>query len=83
MLVADGFEDAFIGVTISQPSRNELAVYSFEKCIDVLMKRDGMSDEEAIEFFLFNVSGAYMGEDTPIFIEHGEYRELQDNIAAE
>jgi len=34
------------------------------------MNRDGMSYEEAIEYFDFNVTGAYVGEHTPMFIYH-------------
>ena len=33
------------------------------------MERDGMSDEEAVEYFEFNVTGAWVGENTPIFFE--------------
>jgi hypothetical protein len=33
------------------------------------MDRDGMDDIEAIEYFDFNVSGAWVGENTPIFLE--------------
>lgn len=29
--------------------------------------KDGMSHEEAIEFFYFNVIGAWIGEGTPCF----------------
>jgi hypothetical protein len=32
------------------------------------MQRDGMTHEEAIEFFDFNIAGAYVGEYTPIYM---------------
>jgi hypothetical protein len=64
-LLADGFNDAIIGISQCE---NPKAVYSIKKCIDKLIERDGMSKDEAIEFFSFNVSGSYMGEKTPIFI---------------
>ena len=56
-LLANGFEEAFIGVSrrCGQP---ELATYSVSKCLAILMERDGMSYEDAVEFFEFNVSGA-------------------------
>jgi hypothetical protein len=64
-LCADGFDDALIGhVTIFNKT---LALYDSEKCIKVLMKRDGMTREEAEEFFSYNVTGSYMGEGTPAF----------------
>jgi len=67
MLLADGFDDAIIGYAqrCGQPA---LAVYDRERCIDVLMKRDGMTHEEAEEFFEFNVVGAWVGDRTPLFL---------------
>ena len=32
------------------------------------MKRDKMTEEEAVEFFQHNVVGSYVGEKTPIFV---------------
>lgn len=51
-LSADGFDDALIGVS------GEKFVYSRVKCIEILMDRDGMSYEEASEYFDFNVEGS-------------------------
>lgn len=68
ILLADGFEDAFVGLSVFQPARPVCAVYDYDKCIDILNKRDKMSIEEAVEYFDFNVSGAWVGEQTPIFI---------------
>lgn len=67
-LFADGFEDALVGVCrrFGQPT---LAAYDRTKCIDILVKRDGMSEEEAEEFFEFNVIGAWMGDSTPVFLD--------------
>lgn len=66
-LLADGFETAFLGVThrCGQPS---LATYSVSKCLSVLMERDGMSYEDAVEFFEFNVAGAWCGPMTPCWV---------------
>ena len=60
-LLADGFDDAIIGVY------DDKVVYSITKCIEVLMK--DMTEEEAVEYFDFNVIGVYVGEQTPIFVE--------------
>jgi hypothetical protein len=65
-LHADGFEDAFIGYGIQ--FNRAIAVYDSEKCIQILIDRDGMSREEAIEYMDMNVTGAYVGEYTPIFL---------------
>lgn len=64
-LLADGFENALIGY--SQQFNKTVALYDYEKCIKILMERDGMSWEEAVEFFEFNVQGASMGDRTPAF----------------
>jgi len=66
VLLADGLEDAFIGVSCGfGPNK---ALYDWEKCVKVFMERDGMSYEEAVEWMDFNVTGAYVGEQTPEFI---------------
>ena len=67
-LTADGFDDAILGVG-SRVGQSSIVVYSRPKCIKILMDRDGMSHEDAEEFFNFNVSGAWMGDKTPLFIE--------------
>lgn len=72
-LYADGFEDAIIGV--GRQFNTDVVVYDEEKCIQILMERDGMTDEEAEEFFEFNVVGAYVGEHTPIFVRVGSHLE--------
>ena len=68
LLLADGFEAALIG-TGERCGQPTIAVYDREKCIEVLEKRDGMTQEEANEFFEFNVGGAWVGEQTPIFVD--------------
>lgn len=71
VLLADGFEDAFLGVTDpwgENGSRELRTVYSTGKAIEILETRDGMSHEEAVEFFEFNVVGAYVGPKTPIWV---------------
>ena len=67
ILLADGFEDAFMGIVESNGSQPK-ALYDEEKCVDILVKRDGMDYTEAIEYFQFNVAGAYVGEYTPAFV---------------
>lgn len=40
-------------------------IYSVSKCLEIL-ERD-MDSTDALEYFTFNVSGAYVGEKTPIW----------------
>lgn len=65
-LLADGFEEALIG-TAMVFSKGPVALYDRAKCIQILVERDKMSEEEAEEYFSFNVEGAYAGEFTPAF----------------
>jgi len=64
LLIADGLDDAVIGIEIN----TSRVIYSVSKCIEILMQQ-GMNKEDAIEHFYFNVSGAYVGEKTPIFCD--------------
>lgn len=60
-LFVDGFDDAIIGV-------DEVAmriIYSSKKIIEILQKQ--MERCDAVEYFYFNINGAYMGEKTPIY----------------
>ena len=66
-LLADGFEAALVG--FGYQFNYPIAVYNRDKCIEILMDRDGMSDIDAIEFFDFNVAGAWAGTSTPVFLE--------------
>lgn len=65
ILLADGFDEAFLGVGCSCGGKN-VAIYDRAKCIRIL-ERD-MSNTEAEEYFSFNTEGAYVGDYTPIFM---------------
>lgn len=65
VLLADGFDDAFIG--LGRIAGTVIACYDREKCIQELMQ--DVNREEAEEYFEFNVQGAYVGPNTPCFIE--------------
>jgi hypothetical protein len=69
ILLADGFDEALIGYADSWSSdcRCLKAVYSRNKCIEILMR--DMDEIDAEEYFEFNVAGAYMGPNTPIYVE--------------
>jgi len=67
-LMADGFDDAIVG-TAERLGMHRVVLYDTTKCIDILMKRDKMTEEEAIDFFYYNVLGSWMGEYTPCFSE--------------
>jgi hypothetical protein len=62
-LFADGLDKSIIGI-----DTKGRVTYSVSKIIQTLMNRDGMTEEEAREFFDFNIDGAHVGEYTPIYI---------------
>jgi hypothetical protein len=66
ILLADGFEEALLGYA-TQGNRT-MAVYDREKCIQILMDRNGVTSEEAEDYFQYNTEGAWMGEYTPAFL---------------
>ena len=62
ILKADGFDDAVIGIDTDSMR----LIYSVQKCIEVLTE-EGMDEIDAVEYFEYNVLGAYVGEKTPIW----------------
>lgn len=67
LILADGFEDAFLGVCEQRGDPTAVACYDYNKCIDILISRDGMTYEEAEEYFSFKVSGAHI-KNGPIYL---------------
>ena len=65
LLFADGFDEAIIGIAYVRGSA--VAVYDEEQVVEILASQ-GMSLDESREYFDFNVVGAYVGEQTPIFV---------------
>jgi hypothetical protein len=66
-LLADGLEKAFVGYTVNNHHAH-VAVYDVQKCIDVLVERDGMTHEGAEEYLSFNTLGCYVGPNGPIYV---------------
>jgi hypothetical protein len=67
-LLADGFDEAIDGMCI-QFGQLPIVAYDYNKCIEILEERDGMTYIEAEEYLDFNVIGAYMGPNSPVFIK--------------
>lgn len=66
MLVMDGFNHCIVGV-VERFGQPPLVCYNRDKVIESHMA-DGMTFEEAEEYFEFNQIGAWLGESTPCFI---------------
>ena len=74
-LYPTGLEDAIIGVS-EGIVHDSLIVLDHAKCVKIFMEKDGMTYEEAMEWMSYNVTGAYIGEHTPIFVHMKEDLDL-------
>ena len=71
MLNADGFESARIGV-LRRAAQEDIVVYDYDLCVEILREREGWTDDEAIEWMEYNVVGSWLGEGTPGFLVRNE-----------
>jgi hypothetical protein len=67
LLFADGFDDCIIGLAFGFGGNIAIA-YDMQKMIAQLVS-EGMGEEEAREYFDYNIAGAYVGIHTPIYID--------------
>ncbi len=63
---ADGYDMAIIGIT--EVDEGYRVCYDIGRVLEILVIT-GMTEEEAIEYYDFNIAGAYVGPLTPIFIQ--------------
>ena len=61
------FDAAIVGVT-ERCGQVPTVCYDTGKIIEILMDQ-GMSDEEAWDYYSFNIAGAWVGERTPTFVD--------------
>ena len=61
----NGMDDAFIGIC-ERIGMLPVAAYDTEKCIKIL--EEDMEHEDAVDYFGFNIIGAWEGEGTAVFI---------------
>ena len=68
LLFLDGpaFDAAIIGV-LERFGAVPAVCYDYEKVIQVLVDQ-GMSLDDACEWYQFNILGAWMGDTTPVFV---------------
>lgn len=69
LLTMDGFDDCIAGV-VERFGQEPIVCYDKSKLIDRMIE-DGMSREEAVEFFEHNQIGSWVGERTPCFLSNG------------
>ena len=66
-LLADGLDDALIGWGL-QATKMPVAIYNYDKCVEIFMRDNDWDYEGAIEWMEYNVVSAWHGEHTPIFM---------------
>ena len=66
-IILDGLDEAIIGIT-EEFGNGRRILYSKDKILDILMKRDSMTHSEAEEFYDYNILGLYAGEQNPVFL---------------
>jgi len=72
-LKADGFDGAIIGVDANV----ERIVYDKHKMIEILISQ-GCNHDDALEHLEYNVWCAYVGENTPIYVDVMGIDEIND-----
>ena len=65
VILAEGFEDAFIGVTTNKPIR---AVYNYWKCLNLLMLDQDADFDESIDW-LDEFIDEDLGKHAPLYIK--------------
>ena len=63
----DGLDDAILGI-VEEFGNGPRILYSKNKILNILSKRDGMTWSESEEFYDYNILGLYAGEQNPVFL---------------
>ena len=66
-MTADGLDDAILG--LMQIDGLPVIAYSSSRVVNILMERDGMNHEEAMEFFQFNIERVAGTGQFPVFVD--------------
>jgi hypothetical protein len=66
-MLADRLDEAFVGI-VRRFGQEALAAYDYDKCIEIIMG-DTLDYEGAVDYFEFNVIGAWVGDGTPVFVK--------------
>jgi hypothetical protein len=66
MTTMDGFDDCVEGI-VERFNQQPIVCYNKQKLL-VKLTSEGMTPEQALEYYEFNQLGAWVGEATPCFI---------------
>ena len=65
IIMVDGFEEAFVGITVTNPRR---IIYNYWKCLDCIIRKEDLEFDDAIDF-LEEFVEKDLGENTPLYIK--------------
>jgi hypothetical protein len=63
------FDDAIIGISEPRGEFPPLVIYDSQRIVELLQEHEGMDWADAQEFYEYNISGAWMGNQTPLYVE--------------
>ena len=66
-ILMTGYEDCILGIC-NRYGQDSIVAYDLEKVLAKLMK-DGMTYEEAVDWYEFNMIGSWCGDTTPCFVD--------------
>ena len=66
-LFADGFDNAIVGHC------SQGVIYSAPTIIQILQDDEHLTEEEALDYYYYNIEGAHVGEYTPIYMWDNYY----------
>jgi len=67
VVLLTGLEKAVVGITEEFGGIFRI-MYSRSKIMDILKERDKMTEDEAYEFYTYNILGMHVCEQNPIFL---------------
>ena len=65
-IILDGLDDAIIGI-VEDFGNSPRVLYCKNKILEILQERDLMTEEEAEEYYDYNILGLHAGEQNPVF----------------
>jgi len=67
-LKIDGFDECIVGVVYT--FHGAIFLYDSDKIVEQMISDDKIEGGEALEYFEYNILGAYMGLYTPVYMSH-------------
>mgnify|MGYP003327860834 FL=1 len=69
------FDKAIIGMV--QRIGLDAICYDRDKVLEILMEEEGMSFEDAVEHFEYNIIGSWVGDSTPLFLSYATFPSIE------